>query len=136
MQSDYGELVKVIQDICQNTVAAGSPCDVVLGEVVSESPLSIQLESKLKIPAECIFLTKNTCLWSVDLTVDHRTENEAGGGGYAEFASHSHGYAGTKTYQVHNELHTGDKVYLLRLSGGQKYIALDRVFNPDRGCSD
>lgn len=135
MESDYGKMLELLKEITRQTLENAVPADIVIGEVVSISPLSIQLESKLKLPAECIMLTKNTCLWSVDMDVDHRTENESGGGGDAEFASHSHGYLGRKTYRVHNELAVGDKVYLLRVCGGQKYLAVDRVYNPDRGCS-
>lgn len=135
MESDYGKMLELIKEITRQTQEAAVPADIVIGEVVSTSPLSIQLESKLKLPAECIMLTKNTCLWSVDMDVDHHTENKSGGAGYAEFESHNHGYLGRKTYRVHNELAVGDKVYLLRVCGGQKYLAVDRVYNPDRGCN-
>lgn len=136
MENDYKKLVNLFKDIALTTIEATVPLDVVLGEVISTSPLEIELESKVKIPASNIVLTKNTCDWSVDMSVDHRTENEAGGGGDAEFASHSHGYKGRKTYLVHNSLQVGDKVILLQESGGQRYIALDRWYNPDRGCKD
>ena len=136
MQSDYGKLLELLKAVSRQTLENAVPADVVIGEVVNISPLAIRLESKLTIPEECIMLTKNTCLWSVDMDVNHRTAIEAGGSGYAEFAPHSHGYLGRKTYRVHNELAVGDKVYLLRVCGGQKYLAVDRVYNPDRGCSD
>lgn len=136
MQSDYGQLLELIKAITLQTIDAASPADLISGEVTSEDPLVITLgENKLPIPAENISLTKNTCLWSVDLTVAHHTDNAAGGGGYAEYASHNHGYSGTKTFLVHNELHVGDKVWLLRESGGQRYLAVDRIYNPNRGCA-
>ena len=133
--NQYGKLVSLIQEICSNSMDAASLSDVVIGEVTSESPLTIRLERGLEIPSEAILLTNNTCLWSVDMTVAHHTDPAAGGSGYAEYASHVHGYSGTKTYLVHNELKTGDKVFLLRISGGQQFIALDRCYNPDRGCA-
>lgn len=136
MDNDYKKLVDLIKNIALSTVANAVPVEVVIGEVVGVNPLVIELESKLQIPADNIILTKNTCDWSVDMTVDHHTENAAGGGGMAEYASHNHGYKGRKTYYVHNALAIGDKVILLQESGGQRYIALDRWYNPDRGCSD
>ena len=68
-------------------------------------------------------------------TIVSETQPRAGGGGYAEFASHNHDYTGRKSYLVHNQLVVGDKVILLRESGGQRYIALDRYYNPNRGCT-
>lgn len=136
MDSDYHKIARTIKEVAKSTLDASVMTDIEIGEVISVSPLQIALDAKTIIDAEFIILTKNTTMWSVDMDVDHRTENEAGGGGYAEFASHSHGYKGRKTYRVHNELVMGDKVILLRESGGQRYIALDRYYNPDRGCKD
>lgn len=130
------DMLTLMQQIASQTIDAMALSDIVVGEVVSTAPLAIKLEKGLTIPEAGIRLTKNTCLWSVDMTVDHNTENAAGGSGDSAYESHHHGYKGTKTYLVHNELQVGDKVYLLRESGGQHYVALDRVYNPNRGCSD
>lgn len=136
MDNDYHMIVKSIKDVVAGVMHNASLTDIEIGEVVSENPLIIQTEDKIPISQDSIILTKNTCLHSIDMEVDHLTENRAGGGGYAEFASHNHGYFGRKTYLVHNELKIGDKVILLRESGGQRYIALDRYYNPNRGCKD
>lgn len=136
MEHDYSRMLSIIKDIVHASMDASELADVMIGEVTSTVPLEITLESKLPIPADCIVLTKNTCEWSVDMTVSHRTEDASGGSGDAAYAPHHHGYVGRKTYLVHNGLALGDKVIMLRESGGQRYIALDRVYNPDRGCSD
>lgn len=136
MDSDYINLVKLIKQIVIETNAAAVLADVIIGEVIAISPLQIRIENKYVLESDDIVLTKNTSDWSVDMTVDHQTEDAAGGSGYAEYASHHHGYAGRKTYLVHNGLAVGDKVILLRESGGQRFIAIDRCDNPDRGCSD
>ena len=136
MEADYTKLVELIKQIARETVDAAVPSDVVIGEVIAVSPLTIQLESKFIISGDDIVLGKNTSDWSVDMSVDHQTEDAAGGSGDAAYASHHHGYAGCKTYLVHNALAVGDKVVLLRESGGQRFIAIDRYDNPDRGCSD
>lgn len=136
MPGNYGVLLNLIKTIASQTNEASVPADIVIGEVTQVNPLVIQLESKLPIPESNILLTKNTSLWSVDMTVNHNTEDASGGSGDAAYAPHHHGYKGTKTYLVHNELAVGDKVILLRESGGQRFIALDRVHNPDRGCND
>lgn len=136
MESDYTKLIELIKQIVMETNAAAVMADVVIGEVIATGPLRVRIENKYVLESDDIVLTKNTSDWSVDMTVDHQTEDAAGGSGYAEYASHHHGYAGRKTYLVHNALAVGDKVILLRESGGQRFIAIDRYDNPNRGCSD
>lgn len=136
MQADYLKLVNLIKQIVAETVSSAVPSDVLIGEVTQVNPLVICLENKLPIPQECIVLTKNTTDYSVDMTVNHNTEDASGGSGDFAYAAHHHGYIGRKTYLVHNSLAVGDKVILLRESGGQRFIAWDRYYNPDRGCSD
>lgn len=136
MNNDYNKLYELIKQIVLSVIGSYTPSDVEIGEVISDSPLVIELESKIQITGDNIVLTKNTTDWTMEMTVDHLTENRSGGGGYAEYASHNHEYKGRKKYLVHNRLLTGDKVTLLKESGGQRYVALDRWYNPDRGCDD
>jgi len=136
MNNDYNKLYELIKQIVLSVIGSYTPSDVEIGEVISDSPLVIELESKIQITGDNIVLTKNTTDWTMEMTVDHLTENRSGGGGYAEYASHNHEYKGRKKYLVHNRLLIGDKVILLKESGGQRYVALDRWYNPDRGCDD
>lgn len=41
--------------------------------------------------------------------------------------SHLHNIAGRKRMRIYNGLHKGEKVVLLRMRGGQKYLVLDRI---------
>ena len=135
MDAEYFKIVNIIKEIASTVIQTGEPRAVLVGEVVSASPLEIKIDPKLTIPEENIILTKNTSEWTMEMSVDHVTENRSGGGGYAEFASHNHEYKGRKKYLVHNQLVVGDKVIMLKETGGQRYIALDRWYNPDRGCT-
>lgn len=135
MDSEYMKIVNTIKEIASTVISNGEPMEVIVGEVVSVSPLAIKIDPKLTVPEENIILTKNTCEWTMEMRVDHVTENRAGGGGMAEYASHNHEYKGRKKYLVHNQLVMGDKVIMLKETGGQRYIALDRWYNPNRGCT-
>lgn len=42
--------------------------------------------------------------------------------------SHSHKVEGTKKLTIHNALNNGDKVILIQIQGGQKYVVLDKVY--------
>lgn len=135
MQNDYNRILNTIKNVAVDAVASTKPATMLIGVVVSVDPLQIALDSQLIIPAERIKLTKNTCEWTMEMSVDHITENRAGGGGQAEYASHNHEYKGRKKYLVHNGLKVGDEVWLFQETGGQRYIAIDRVFNPNTGCT-
>ena len=136
MPNEGLKILNLMKQAAIDAVMDLGPCNVVLGIVTSISPLSIKLEDGFEVPAKNIILTKGTSLWSVDMDVDHNTEAAEGGSGEARYASHKHGYKGRKTYLVHNELAVGDEVILVRAIGGQIYVALDKKYNPDRGCSD
>lgn len=135
MNNDYNKILNLFKEIATNTIDSAVPVSILIGSVTQVNPLVISLGTNLPIPEERIVLTKNTCEWTMEMSVDHITENRSGGGGYAEFASHNHEYKGRKKYLVHNQLQVGDKVLLIQETGGQRYIALDRLYNPNVGCT-
>lgn len=135
MQNDYNMIANLIKNMAVNAVDATVPVTILTGKVISEAPLQIALDSKMIIPEERIKLTKNTSDWTAEISVDHITENRAGGGGYALFESHNHEYKGRKKFLIHNALKVGDEVWLIRETGGQRFIAMDRVYNPNTGCT-
>lgn len=110
MDSTYSQLVDTIKQIALESVGATEPLEVIIGEVVGVDPLEIKIDPKIILQEGNIVLTKNTSEWTMEMSVDHITENRSGGGGYAEFASHNHEYKGRKKYLVHNQLVMGDKV--------------------------
>lgn len=135
MNNDYNKILNLFKEIATNTIDSAVPVSILIGSVTQVNPLVISLGANLPIPEDRIVLTKNTCEWTMEMSVDHITENRSGGGGYAEFASHNHEYKGRKKYLVHNQLQVGDKVLLIQETGGQRYIALDRLYNPNVGCT-
>lgn len=92
------ELLDVLHQMVQETVAAQKPADVAFGTVTSASPLSIRVEGTMQdIPAVALILT-----WPVtEITVGSTTINQA--------------------------LQVGDRVVMLRVSKGQRFIVLSRV---------
>lgn len=123
------QLMNALQKLAYNTYQAGKPADYILGVVESVNPLVIRLDAKETITEEFLVLTDAVRDYDVDITVNHTTENAAGGSGYAEYASHNHGYKGRKRITVHNGLTPGESVVMLRQLGGQEYLVLSRIFN-------
>lgn len=82
--------------------------------MTSVSPLKVQVDQKLELTAAQLILTNAVRDYTVYMTVDHQTENTAGGSGDASFASHKHAYKGKKAFKVHLGLKAGEQVLLLR----------------------
>ena len=128
--SKEDEMIAAIKRASTEAVNAGKPFAMTLGTVTKTAPLTISVDQKLTLGPAQLLLTNAVRDYSVDMTVDHLTENTAGGSGEAAFASHNHAYKGRKKFIVHLGLKTGERVLLLRIQGGQKYIVLDRVEAP------
>ena len=47
--------------------------------------------------------------------------------GAAAYEAHKHAYVGKKTFKVHNALKAGEKVLLIRVQQGKKFVVIDRV---------
>lgn len=126
MSLDINELVRAVKQAAVEAVQAGGPMAVCFGTVTSPSPLKIQVDQKKTLTEAQLILTNNVRDFTVEMTVDHQTENTSGGSGDASFAPHLHAYKGRKSFRVHLGLKSGEKVILLRCDGGQKYVVLDR----------
>lgn len=123
------QLVSTLQKLVAQTNSAMKPTDYCLGVVETVAPLSIRIDQKDILTEEFLILTDLVRDFSVDITVSHTTENRAGGGGYAEFASHNHDYTGRKKIIVHNGLSVGESVILIQQAGGQEFIVLSRLYD-------
>lgn len=104
----------------------GDTTDLVLGQVTSVKPLVIRVDDRYDLTEKFLILSTLVRDFEVDMTVDHLTEKSSGGGGDSAYAAHDHQYVGRKTFLVHLGLVVGEKVMLLRVQNGQKFIVLDR----------
>lgn len=123
------QLITTLQQLVKQTSDAGAPCDYCIGVVESTGPLSIRIEQREIITEEFLVLTDLVRDYNVDITVNHVTENRAGGSGDPAFESHNHDYKGRKKIIVHNGLNVGESVLLVRQAGGQEYIVLSRIYD-------
>lgn len=126
MSLDINAFVKEVKRAALEAVEASKPMQVCFGTVTSVSPLKITVDQKKVLSSAQLLLTNNVRDFSVNMVVDHLTENKAGGSGDAAFASHQHEYKGTKKFKVLLGLKVGEKVILIRCNGGQKFLVLDR----------
>lgn len=122
------ELPNVLKSLVAQTVRGMNPSDFVLGEVISEAPLVIRVGEN-ELDEDFLILSDNVRDFEVDIEVNHITEKRAGGGGYAEYASHDHDYKGMKKIIIYNGLKIGEKVVMIQQSGGQMFFVANRVYN-------
>jgi hypothetical protein len=115
------DFIKLIKKTAVEAVNASKPANMVFGTVVSPSPLKIMVDQKLILTSAQLALSRNVTDYEVEMTVDHLTEEASNGD------EHDHPYKGKKVFLVHNALKSGEEVILMQVSGGQKYIVLDRI---------
>ena len=120
-------IVDLVKKAALEAMEASKPVNLLFGTVVSASPLKIQVDPQTVYPAALLILTRNVTDFELDMTVNYKTEKEAGGSGMAAFSSHSHDVLGRKTFRIHNALQVGETVLLLRVQGGKRLIVLDRL---------
>ncbi len=122
------DFVNLIKTAAQEAVEAGKPVKVMFGEVKTINPLMIMVDQKLPLTETFLTLTEAVKDHEHEITVvDWQTENASGGGGDSAYAAHAHQIVGRKKIIIHNALQVGEKVLLLAMQGGQKFIVVDRV---------
>lgn len=148
--------VELIKQIAGEANEDSMPCGLFFGEVISTAPLQIIVEQKLILDSTHLILSSLVRDFTVDMTVDHKTESALGvfdlehahsywgltevvndhnhyyegsvdtAGEKLDF-NHTHKYAGPKSFTLHLGLQVGENVVMLRVQGGQQYFVLDRL---------
>ena len=111
-------LSQIIKRAATEAVNASKPVEYTQGAVTSTAPLIILVGQKLPIPEKCLVLTRNVTDYTVSCEINWETELEKG---------HTHKIGERKSIKVYNSLNIGDKVIMLRVQGGQRYVVLDKV---------
>lgn len=111
-------LIDVIKRASMEAMTNAQMCDLRFGKVTSTTPLKVQVTNQFTLPESLLIVPKHLTDYKVDVEIDWSTE---------ESNTHSHGVTGTKTMIIKSALKVGDKVALLRKTGGQSYFILDRI---------
>lgn len=115
------ELVYAVKQTAMETIRAEKLCDVMFGEVVSASPLSIAIDQKLILGENQLILSRLVTDYEAEIEISTEAEWQT-----EKTAEHTHSIKGKKKVKFLNSLKTGEKVILLRITGGQSYLVLDR----------
>lgn len=143
----YSDLLRLIKQSAKDAIENDNPMVLQAGTVIQVSPLHIKADNSIihKEERGDLILTHLVKDYEVDITVKHSVENidkienkKYTKPGKAEtpvipmgdLTEHNHTYEGRKKIIIHLALTLGEKVLLLRENGGQRYIVLDRVYDP------
>ena len=108
-----GDLVDSMKKAALEAVENTDPTCIMYGTVISASPLQIQVNTKLILEENQLVLTRNVTNYTIPTS-----------GSTGSKDGHSHGIG---SLTVNNSLKAGEEVIMIRQSGGQEYIVLDRV---------
>ena len=126
--NDTLALLDALKGMTKKQIESMALTDLTVGSVVSVDPLQIRVSDKLTLTNRFLYLSTAVVDHNVYMTVDHLTEKrESVQGSDPDYRSHDHPYKGKKRFFIHNGLKVGEKVILLRMTGGQRYYVLDRI---------
>jgi len=114
-------LINALKQLSLSANEASDPVKVIFGTVESENPLIIRTQQRMSLNQKHLCLTSAVYDTEKEMKFDIYTENTDSG------TSHNHRILGTKKITVCNRLKAGEKVIMLRVQGGQRYIVIDRV---------
>ena len=100
-----------------------SPVNIAYGTVESIDPLEVNVNQKFTITEGFLIVPERLIRYEVSLKHDHEyidTKGTIPTPGITENAL-------LDNLVIREGLHVGDKVLLLRVQGGQKYVILDRL---------
>lgn len=127
--------MKIIKRAAVEAVAQQAPTIINYGTVTNDSPLEIIVEDKFKVSASMLLLTADVIDRKTKITFDNPgVVNEVNG--YMEpqpTITHNINKLSFLDNTIKNDitiydaLKIGEKVMLLRIQGGQKFIVLDRL---------
>ena len=100
-------LVQLIKKIAMDAVRSAKMSDYKIGTVSGVSPLIIKMSNTLEIDEDFLYLSRNVTDYEVEIKIGDVIQSRT----------------------VLNSLKVGEKVLMLRKSGGQEYIIIDRVVN-------
>lgn len=127
---DANELVDTLKRAAVEAVKAGKPVNVYFGEVVSASPLKINVEQKMILGEKQLVLSRNVTDFKTNITAgnikNYYYTGDVNSGTAPVSPSHVHA-VGTIEVTVHNGLAVGDGVILIRQQEGQRFIVVDRI---------
>ena len=111
-------LIESIKKISSGVKDTQEPVSIVYGSVISENPLKILTGQKMILDEKRLILADSVRKIEKTVEIDWNIGDDDGYG---------YDISGIRKMTEHNGLKTGEKVLMLKMQGGQKYVVLSRV---------
>lgn len=108
-------LLETIKRAGVGAVEASNPVIILFGNVIKTNPLEVNVHQRLTLTEDFLMVPESLTRMEIDLKHSHTTSDG------------NTGDALTAPVVIRKGLEVGDKVILLRVQGGQRYVILDKV---------
>lgn len=108
-----------IKRAAMEAIEAGSPVAIMFGTVTGVDPLEVSVDQRLSLDADFLIVPESLTRYEINLQHAHTVPS----GGVT-------GEALPSLIVIRPGLQQGDRVLLLRMQGGQRYLILDKVVEP------
>lgn len=108
-------MLNAIKQAAQDAIEASNPVTVMIGTVTKINPLEVNVDQRFTLDADFLIVPESLTRLEIDLRHAHTAP-----GGTTDDAL-------TEPVVIRQGLQAGDRVVLLRIQGGQKYLILDKV---------
>ena len=129
-------LTQVIQGIVRETMKAYQPAEMQIGTVTAVNPLEITLDTTMQVLKQQVLYLSETVVEKKIPVLEHTHQTPEGTTQPAllqnEIICDEHGTSlGFKDNSIifNNALSVGDKVILMRVQSGQKFVIVSRTFD-------
>lgn len=112
-------MLDIIKQAAKEAVEAGSPVNILYGEITANDPLEVNVDQRFTIDADFLIVPESLTRYEVDLKHSHTYTDDGASGTTAEGL--------LEKVVIRPGLQAGDKVVLVRIQGGQQYLILDKV---------
>lgn len=106
-------LIDIMKQASVGAMEASKPCDLRYGTVTSTNPLKVQVTNQFVLTAAMLIVPQHLTNYTIDVSANFELPAPSSGS--------------THKLTIKNALHKGDKVALLRQTGGQRYFILDKI---------
>lgn len=120
-------LLGVMKQAGVGAVGASNPVAVMFGEVETTDPLAVRVDQRFTLPAEFLIVPESLTHYEVELRHTHQYTDASDSGTSTKTTDPA---LPEEPIVIRRGLELGDKVLLLRVQGGQRYVILDRVVEP------
>ncbi len=112
-------LLDLIKAAGADAVNASNPVNILFGEILTVHPLSVKVDQCFILPADFLMVPERMTKYEVDLQHTHQYTDDGSTSDTSE--------ALTQRIVIRSGLAPGDRVLMLRVQGGQRYVILDKV---------